>query len=313
MGIKSYRGPRNLTRIDGSEPINSWVRQIATRQTYPAIRRRNVLSLDADPVNLYFYQKLLSGRRCTCWGKDANPHVHCANCFGQGIVGGYNKFGTSQVVVDTSLPEVRVVGLVRETELEGPEVWVLEDEALTGYLEARIHFQGNWGPLDHLSTLHYTPDGSVVRWTIRALGQSQYVPLNRQNLEELFTRPQLLEVRMECERPGLEAHSPVIVNAHLRIKRTPETEIIVKANRPKITHAYALAELGVLDEYTTAVHWLDHTISQVTSNDWFYNTDEEIRWRVVDVSDLAPQNYLLSREATCRRVLKSEPIAKYPV
>lgn len=313
MASKSYRGPLNLARIDGSRPINGYPRLIAERQTYPAVRQRNQLSLDADPVFLNFYQKLESGRRCTCWAKDASPHSECQNCFGTGFVGGYNKYGTYQTVVDAGLPEITAVGLIKESNQEGPEMWVLDDDRLSGYLEARLNFQGNWGPVDHLDLLHYIPDGGSVRWKIRAYGQQAYVDLTRENLDTLFLRPQLLELRVEVDRAGLHVDSPVVTNAHIRIKRTPTTDTTVRADRPRITRAFALAELGALDEWTTAQHWLDHTLSRITSHDWFYNVNEKIRWKVVDAQDLAPQQYLLSWDCTCRRVQEFEPIARYPV
>jgi hypothetical protein len=325
---RAYKGPKGGNRIDGSESIGPWVRRIAELQTYPALRRRNAISLDADPVELHFYSELVRGRECSCIGRSENPSSACPTCFGVGIVGGYNKYGTTQVVVDPTLPNSASSGIKIAVPPEGPEAWVLEDNALFGVLEATIHFEGHCGPVDHLGLLGYEGgEGGSVGWSIRPLGRNEFccnelspievsgnwLPLTAQTLQELTTKPQLLRVRLQLSRTGTAAKSPVGVRALLRIKREPSSETVIRANRPQITRAIALAELGQLDEWTTANYWTDHKLPLITSRDWLYDLDSRERWKIVDAKDLAPQNYLLSWDLTCRRVQDFEPIYRYPI
>jgi len=314
LAIKTYTGPRAPRVYDGSETINGWIRTIAERETYPGVRRRNQIAMDGNPVQLYFYQELKRGRRCSCWEKNGNPFSGCRTCFGTGMVGGYQKYGTYQFLIDPTLPEVESSGLEIKTGVEGPEAWVLGDEYQTGYLKALINLQGNWGPVDHLSLFHWAPEGGAVKWEVRPFfGSGGFLVLTQTNLERLTNKPQLLEIKVTLERPGLEAQSPVVVNGFLRIKRTPDAQLIIKGNRPKINTAIALEELGALDEWSTATHWIDHTLPLVTSKDWFYNIEEETRWKVVEASALDPQGYLLSWELPCMKLQKDSPIYQYPV
>jgi len=313
MSTKQYKGPQTISRIDGSWPINNWPNQIAHTQTYPAVRQRNKLSLCGNPIYLYFYQKLTSGRRCSCWASNASPSANCYNCFSTGIVGGYNKFGTSQAIIDTTHPNLVTVGLIKDVAEEGPEVWTLDDNNLRGIIQTKIWFDGNWGPLDYFNVRQWIPDGGAVGWYFKPLNGPTWISLNIINLTRYLDRPQILEIKSEISRPGLKAQSPVVVNAYIRVKRTPQSDTVIKADRPKVTKSFALEENGVLDEWTTANFWLDETLANITSYDWFYDVNEKIRWKVVDVNPLAPDGYLLCWDCQTRRVHNFESLYNFPI
>lgn len=313
MSTKVYKGPQTQQWVDGSSILDENPLRIAVERTYPAIQQKNRLAVRVDPAKLYFYQCLRAGRRCSCHTLDSDPSSSCLNCFSKGIVGGYLKYGTNQILFDTTYPGIKSSGINIICTNEGPEAWGLVDDTVTGTISARVHFDGCWGPVDYLGFTEYRPAGTDIKWEFRPLGDFSWYVLNSTNLSRQLSQPQLFEIQATMSRPSINAESPIIVNAHIRIKRRPIVDSIVLADKPVAQKTFALSELGGLDEWTTLNLWMDDTLKNVTSDDWFYNLDDATHYKVVETKKLAPQGNLLSWDLTCRKVQTFETIAKYPI
>lgn len=327
MTARSYKGPQAYREVDGSEVFdNLSPRTIAELQTYPGMQERNIRAVDAEHVALLFYQQLRAGRRCSCWGKNENPSKVCEVCYGVGIVGGYQKFGTRQWVLDTTAPRLALNNVeVFVTKGEGPTVFGLAEGATQGEILTKGDFQGNWGqahtstcppgegPIDAVHSHFWSEADGDISLFIKTLAATTWVPLTKDNLNNLFTAPQLFDVKIELRRPSVEAQTPLFQHLMLRVFRTGSAATLLKANRPRGTHAQALSELGVSDEWSTERWWFNQTVPTLTDLDWFLDIARDIRWKAIDTDHMAPQNRSLSWDVSVRKVQDYEqPILNYP-
>lgn len=326
MSGRSYKGPQDPRRIDGSEVYDNLTpATIALEQTYPGMRERNKRALKGEYLEVYFYQQIQSARRCSCWGSNTNPSGVCLICYGTGRVGGYQKYGTEQWILDATLPGVTMNNVeVLVTKQEGPDVFGLVKGAKHGELIARGDFQA-WGrqgaqgcppgrgPVDLIDLKAWGQEDGSLGVFVKTPAQATWQSLTETVLNGLFTTPQRFDVKVTFDRPSVSAESPLFEHLGIRVFRTGPADTIIRCNRPLATQAVSLSELGVLDEWATERWWFDATLPRITDLDWFYEVERGERWKVIDTQKFAPQNYLLSWDASVRRVQTFERMAKYPV
>lgn len=316
MTTRDYKGPETAPRYDGSEVFDNLTPgTIAQLQTYPAFYRRNQQILNGEWVALSYFQRITSGRRCSCWGNNTSPSGKCRVCYKTGVVGGYQKYGTKQWILDGTTPNLILNNVqLSPTTQEGPLIFELADNALTGDIVVTGSFDGCWGPLDVFDPLWWNGDGEIGAF-IKTPAQTAWIPLSEASLENLFSTPQRFDIKLTLKRPNINVTEPPLVSKLvMRIQRTDTDHTLVKANRPRGTHTLALSELGVLEEWTSERWWLDSSeVANLTSEDWFYDRNNDVKWKVVDTDKFAPQNYLLSWDATVTKVQDFEPISAFPV
>jgi len=327
LPAKSYKGPKPDRRVDGSEVFdNLSPRTIAELQTYPGMQERNKRAVDAEHVALQFYQQLRAGRRCSCWGNNENASGSCRVCYGVGIVGGYQKFGTRQWVFDATIPGMSLSNIdILTTAQEGPALFGLAEGATSGEILVKGDFRGNWGtgykstcppgegPVDLIDSEFWEDnDGQITFW-IKTPAETVWQPLSKSNMNGLLTQPQRFDVRITMERPGVEAQTPLLQHLMIRVFRTSKGATQLKANRPRGTHALALSELGVLDEWTSERWWFESSVPPITDLDWFLDIARNVRWKAVDTDHMQPQNRSLSWDVAVRKVQDFEKrILTYP-
>lgn len=325
MSSKVYRGPRPPRRYDGSEVFdNLSPRTIAELQTYPGMVQRHIRAVDVEHVQVQFYQQLRAGRRCSCWGSNTHASGSCEVCYGIGIVGGYAKYGCAQWVLDATAPHMTLSNIdVLLTKQEGPHVFGLTEGATSGEILIPGDLQGNWGqpglcppeegPVDVIDSHHWEEDDGKISFFIRTPAQTTWQRLDKEHLNNLLIYPQRFDVRITFDRPSVNAPSPLLQHLMIRVFRTDVAATRLKANRPRGTHAQSLAELGVLDEWTSERWWFESQVPNLTDLDWFLDVARDIRWKAVDTDKMAPQNVTLSWDVTVRKVQSFEQrIMKYP-
>ncbi len=325
MGAKAYKGPWPQREYDGSEVFdNLSPRTIATLQTYPGMIQRNIRAVDAEHVTLQFYQQLRAGRRCTCWGSNTNASGSCEVCYGTGIVGGFSKYGCAQWVLDATAPNLTLNNIdILMTKNEGPHIFGLSEGAVSGEIIVKGDLQGNWGkpgscpreegPVDLIDSHFWQDDDGQISFFIRSPQFTAWRPLNKEHMNDLLQYPQRFDVRITMQRPSVGAQTPLLQHLMIRVFRTNVAATRLKANRPRGTHAQSLAELGVLDEWTSERWWFESRVPNLTDLDWFLDINRNIRWKAVDTDKMAPQNVTLSWDVTVRKVQDFEQrILKYP-
>jgi hypothetical protein len=326
LPAKVYKGPTPQRRYDGSEVFdNLSPRTIATLQTYPGMIERNKRAVDAEHVPLQYYQQIRAGRRCSCWGSNTNPSGICEVCYGVGIVGGYSKYGCAQWTLDATSPSVTLNNVdLLITKQEGPHLFGLSDGAVSGEILVVGDLQGNWGKpstgcceeegtVDLIDSHFWQDADGQISFFVRTPAQTAWCPLTKHQLNSMLQYPQRFDLRITMQRPSVEAQTPLFQHLLIRVFKHDRAGSQLKANRPRGTHAQSLAELGVLDEWTSERWWFTSQIPMPTDLDWFLDTNRNIRWKAVDTDQFAPQNTTLSWDITVRKVQDFEQrILKYP-
>jgi len=327
MTAKTYRHAKPWREVDGSEVFDNLTpRTIAQLQTYPAMRNeRNPRAMDGEHVEVQFYQQIRSGRRCSCWADNTNPSGSCEVCYGVGIVGGFVKFGTFAWLLEATTPNVTLNNVDIFSVNDGPEVFALVEGATYGELIVRADLQGHYGPVDHLQAIDFPGDNGEIAFFIRTPAHTNWEPLRGigyqtcdhqtlTKLTDLFNQPQRFDIKVTFARPSIEADTPMLQKLAIRLLRTPDATTVIKANRPRGTHALALSEIGIVDEWSTERWWLDSlTLANITDLDWFVEIKRDVRWKCTDTDKFAPQDEHLSWDITVRKVQDYEKgILKFP-
>lgn len=117
-GIRQ-RSPRNTntTVTQGSGAYSDTdhkvdaVHQIVRDQLAPRIAQKSANATLSDRREFFYYKRKQNGRRCSCFKLESNPDSDCRICYGTGYVGGFDKFGTQQEILDSTLPYVVAINV----------------------------------------------------------------------------------------------------------------------------------------------------------------------------------------------------------
>lgn len=311
LTTRGYKGPTPFVEIDGTEGLGYWVGKIADGKTLPAMRRRNLEAELGDPIDLWYYQPIAAGRRCSCVGT-GTPKGQCYVCWKTGKVGGYKKWGTEHWVLDATLPGLRLTDVTLQTTTNGPALLTLGEGRVRGYIHATGSTQGCWGPVDCLWSKHDEGEGSL-QWWIRTPSQTTWQVLTTSSLTSLFSTPQRFEIKGCLLRPSETARSPKVGCLVIRIKRRPDATLLLRANRPRNERSMSLAEMGLLDEWSSARLWINAGhLPNLTSEDWCYSHFDGFKWKIISVDPLEPRGYKLSWDVSVMKVQPFDPLNRFP-
>lgn len=291
----AYKGTRKGRWPFKSEALLSRVRRASRSHTVYSGQVYN-LEVENDPT--YVVEGLL---------------VH--NCFQTGIPGGYLKWGTTQAMVDCTLPGLALNGIRRaEVKSAGPLVLALEDGVLDGMAVATVEIGG--GDAETVSFTQWDEEGSNIAWDFQTPAMypaDRWDSLTVANLtKRLGDAVQVVRIRLRLHRASIATPGPLVARAYVRTRRAPEDHTAVKISRPRIQHQLALAELGVTDDWQVQRWWADATLPRITDEDWFYEVEARRAWKVIDIDRHAPQNHTLDYDFSLRKVQDGEAILGYP-
>jgi len=294
-------------------------RKIMKEQLLPIVKERNMSVVDTDKVLFHFYQRLLSGRRCSCWGIEAGPDSLCTACWGVGLVGGYNKFGCLTEIIDVTSPSTVMVNVIPDYSLQmRPVPFSLLGTATKGYIVTDIPIRKNVGIVESIDT--YTgnlEEGNSLIFEIYDQTGVRWLTLNHENLESLLTQNKLT-MRITFKRINPEINLPLLNNIYIRYRI--REDITIKADVPTYSESKTLAEFGIFESINTISPWLDSTISVVTPEDFMVvkstdkasNLEEGQRWKVTEVKSNRPSGILISHDLTCRLVQGYDNYTRIP-
>ena len=292
-----------------------WLSDLHAAQTYPAIEERAKTAHTVEWCDVWFYQRIASGRRCSCHALGATPYMGCPVCYMVGIPGGYIKWGTVQAVVDVTLPGLVMTGIRRaDTKSAGSMVLALEDGVLDGMAIATVELGG--GAAEAVDFVQWDEDGGNIAWDFQTPAMfpaDTWDALTVANLtRRLGDAVQIVRIRLRLHRASTSSPGPLVARAFVRTRRAPEDQTCVKISRPRIQHQLALAELGVSDDWQVQRWWADATLPRITDEDWFYEVSAKRAWKVIDIDRHAPQNHTLAYDFSLRKVQDGEAILRYP-
>jgi len=306
LGARTYRPPRNDHVTEAGEMKENHPHEIAMTQLIPRIDEKNKRAVKTVQTSLYFFSKKRAGRRCSCWTVDSSADSLCNVCYGTGIVGGFDKYGTCLEIVDVTHPNIRAINVIPDySKKTKPIMFTLVPGAKYGRIEVRVELKQNVGKLDVVKASKDTEDGGELDAYIRSPTETEYVAFTRDALEQRLQNP-WVDVRVDFTRNSIKAVSPKFNHFYIRYKR--KENLTVLANIPRASKSNLLAEMGVSDDWEFQQFFMDSTLRTITTEDFIISSKNMVRWKINSVKESSPGDYLLSWDLTARLVQQYEPM-----
>ena len=313
MASRLYRPKRDDRVSVGQDVLREHAHNIARYQLIPRIAVENHIAVETVVTPVYFYSKIPmgAGRRCSCFDIEVSPNSCCRCCFGTGTVGGYNKHGTHQEVVDVTHPSVRTLNIMADYDRRSrPRQFTLIPGATSGHLTSRMFLNTNIGEVDHTFALTDIPQGTDINAFIRAPSDPDFVEFTSAALQQRLFNP-WVDVKITLRRPSVAAESPRFGMLYIRYNRL--TNQIIKANIPRARKSGMLQEWGVADDWTEQQFWTDNSLRAVTTEDWVAHINNGTRWKMIGVEEFAPEDLLVSWDLHARLAHAYEAMSFYPL
>jgi hypothetical protein len=288
--------------------------EVARLDLIPRIQSRARDALAVDRVDTLFFQRKLTGRRCSCFIVEASPDGLCQVCFGTGIVGGYTKFGTVDLTIDVTHPSLRSVNVRPLPELLGrPVLMGLDDTALNGYIEVDVAIRQSAGTADIFKlvvrTTSITQNNSIMAF-VKTADDMSFVPVTYANLNSRIGAQQLT-FRFEFSRRTLSDANPIFSHFFLRTKLL--NDLTIRVDLPRDRESITLAEFGIHDSWTMITAFFDSSVPRVGVEDFIFRCRDQELWKVVDSSPNRPLDILTSHDVTLRLVQSIDSYVKVPI
>lgn len=268
----------------------------------PQIAQRNRHAHDVVPTYFDLYQRIVTGRRCSCWEIEDEPQALCPVCYGTGSVGGYQKLGTKVEVIDVTAPGLCSVNVVPGYGLHTrPVYFTLLDTALYGSVTTEINLPRSVGQLD--VTPQYTSfapgDLTAAEIYCRTPGEEQWVLLTKENVEQRIFSSRL-QVKFILRRDIIDAGVPKISHVRLVFRLKESTAII--GNIPRNMESMSLEEFGIMDAWSSQQFVFGPDVKAVSNQDFMVQLDKGLRWKVTEIQPNEILGMNTSWDVTCRIV-----------
>lgn len=310
MPIKGYRPP-DVDRVTANTSVCDDITMRHVKEDLlPIIAQKNRNALNVAPIHIEYFQRLKSGRRCSCFGVEAEPTGLCFVCFGTGVVGGYTKRGTKTEVFDVTYPDVVTANIHADyTTATRPVYWALEPTAVYGTVEFSIAINRNVGLLDVLDIKDYQPTGTEIHYFIRSDEEVTFVKLTREAAEARLSSS-VLHFYIVMKRKSPATPLPKLQNIRFSYKLVKLTTL--RADIPRVSESLALEDFGISQSFSNLNFFLDNTLKNCTNEDFLINLMDNTRWKIVEVKNNNPMNITLSWDLNCRLLQDYESRYKVP-
>jgi hypothetical protein len=299
MGARQYRATDhdNYVAYD-SELLEQHAHEIVTKQILPRVARQSTQALQTVKTPVFLFQRIRAGRRCSCFELAASASTICRACWGTGVVGGYNKWGTNLWVLDTTHPDVRACGVMPwYNEQHTPRRFGLIPGCCYGYLDARFVPETNLGKIDTVHTFAEIPPGGDLQAFLKAPSDTDWVDFTNVEMERRLSN-RWIDVRFTFQRPTCKAPSPMLSALYFRYRRRQDCTLLVDV--PRNENSRVLAELGGYDDFKTRKVFADNTVRTFATEDIFAELAAPNRWKIISINEYAPEKLLVAWEMdTC--------------
>ena len=301
---------------DPTDMIGDVHNQLAREQLIPQIANRTRNAINVDRREVFFYQRLRSGRRCTCWESiESSPHSQCPICFSTGFAGGFNKFGTHQFLFDPSRQWFGV-NVFLDPGIGVPPWFSLEPEHVSGFVEwdqclIRANYMGldsscfdyrrRGGRIEILFLLEGV-DPSFITFTEAALAQRLLTADGRR-----------FRFRVNLSRPSIAEPSPVFQQFWFRGLTLSCEPPVLPIDMPRRVESNVLVEYGALETFQTVNFVFSDEIQRVNLEDVILRLYDMTKWKIIDSSPNDPQNILTSHDVQARKIFEHEIIARIKI
>lgn len=284
MPVKGARRP-TVKHPVLSDMLGERVNQFLINEYDDQMIERAKNALLVNPFMMEFYSKKMTGRRCSCFGIDDTPDGLCVSCFGQGIVGGYDKYTCHTDMIELSTNNLELVNVLPDFKSRRvPVPLQLIKTATMGYIEATIKLEPNVGLLDLWKVHAFEPAGTSVQVFVRTTGDSSWIPANNESVNARLNCG-VLKVRVVMSRanPNITAY-PYLKAIRLRYQ-TMEGSKQVRVNSPVPEVSQQLQDMGIWETFQSLQLFTDDTLSVIHNDDLFRNSRNNTAWKVISVKE----------------------------
>lgn len=303
---------RRTAESDGSEVLGTNHHEVADKQLIPRIIKRNREAIITDPHFFHFFQRKKQGRRCSCFVVETSPDGLCQVCFGVGIVGGYEKFGTVSDVFDVTSLRGQAVNVRQNFEMQTrPVMFSLVEGAMKGYVEFDWRIKGSLRKTDLFQVISRdVGEGAKVEAFVKTLRETSFRPMTTAVLNEVLCDNRAT-IRVELSRTTPEKEHPVFSHIYIRYLLMEDTQI--KMDVPRVAESITLAEYGVFDSWVSMKGWLTNEVSRIGTEDFFRRIHDHTFWKTIESEPNAPLQQNTSHDITLRLVQQFEAYKRFPV
>lgn len=289
-------------------------------------------ALDVDVRPFWLYTRLKNGRRCSCFsGSNVEPNGECLTCFGTGIVGGYEKFGTHSELIDPSC-RYNAVNVYSEISNNGVIPCIqLCDNATFGYLTTSIEIGNTNGEIDYyLEKCSGISSSAKIKVYVKPSNSHYDYSESSDKIIEDFLKEgfRKLDFKIEFSRSNLSCPSPKLYNVWVRYRIRPEKDrpghpgesYTLKCDIPPAQTTETFDPNGgsnsmftnltvVTDPMVTTTYTADDCMYELGT----YNNGKELRWKIYQVEKLSQVDSITSMKLETTLVMDYEPFAKFPI
>jgi len=284
----------------------------ARKNLVPMIAGRTANALKVDPVEVLYFQRKRSGRRCSCFnGGDSSPDGLCQVCWGTGLVIGFEKYGTRSAMIDVTHPNLKMVNVHPAYELHTrPVMFVLDNEALDGYIEATVPLLKGTGVLDCVQLLNQVDPNSAVTAQVRGDTEGSFVDLTNDAVEARLLSYNALVFRILLGRADFTIAPPVA--SHLFIRYNLKEDLLLIADQPRQTESIALQEFGIFEQFSSISFVFGPDFNVFSNNDFFVRLRDNRRFKIIEVQKNEPLGITTSTDVQARLVQDYDVYARIP-
>jgi hypothetical protein len=310
MSLKQYT-ERRTDEQDGSQVLGHNHREVAEKQLIPRIILRNRQAIQVDPHHFWFYQRKKQGLRCSCFAIESSPDGLCQVCFGTGVVGGYEKFGTTSEMLDTTYPRINAVNVRQGFEMQTrPVLFSLADGAIRGYVEFEWEIRPSRKRLDIFQVMsRQVGHGAYVEPFIRTPREEGFVAMNENSINERLCDHKAI-VRVVLRRDNPDCPMPALSHVYLRYKLIDDPR--VRMDVPRVPESITLAEYGIFDSFSTMTGWLTDEVKSLSTEDFFKRIHDGTYWKSIEENPNRPLLQTTSHDVTLRLVQEFEAYKRFP-
>lgn len=207
----------------------------------PRMQTMNANAAMVDRRYFYYFQRKKTGRRCSCFATETSPDKQCPVCFGVGIVGGFEKYGTKTEVLDSTTPNLVLVNVEPNFDEDTRPVYLrLTPGAKKGYAEAEFSLRANIGVPD--AFMLYQPVFNRGTRVIATAPNGYFSELREDSDLQPFLQHPTVKIRVEFSCTDAK---PVI--SHFLFRYRTEADPRIWGDIPNSDTNPQLSEIGQID------------------------------------------------------------------
>lgn len=292
---RSNRGKRDL-RTDANSNTDhkiDAVHQLINDTLAPRIAQKSANAVLSDRREYYYFKKKTMGRRCSCYQEETSPEATCPVCYGTGIVGGYDKFGTDLRVVDATSTNLFLNNMeLTFEENPRPLFFKLSDGAGEGYMEFDLEIGKNAMKMEHMLVGQPKFNKSTRLEVISPVAK---VIEQMEDFNELLEYDKLrirITVYEEESRPWI---------SHFYFRYHIQEDLRVVGDQANTLVSPELDQFGVYEAFNEIpIFWAGKNLYLYDTEDIIYRLQDGQRLKIVDIKKNLVANTLTSIDSTAR-------------